>query len=64
VGDYLGYVRSVLRKKELESLFLFVTSTCKSLCRTCFHWDELNKGRDLTFEQIETISRTAPRPIV
>ncbi|HMK30784.1 MAG TPA: radical SAM protein [Terriglobales bacterium] len=39
---------------------MFVTSNCNSLCRTCFYWDELNQGRDLTFPQIETLSRTAP----
>ncbi len=50
----------MFRKQELESVFLFVTSTCNSLCRTCFYWDELNKGHDLTFEQIERVSRTAP----
>ncbi len=58
IGGYLG---KVFRRKEFESLFLFVTSRCNSLCRTCFYWDNLNKNQDLTFEQIETISRTAPR---
>lgn len=57
-GDYL---QRLFRRKEFESLFLFVTSRCNSLCRTCFYWDNLNKNQDLTFEQIETISRTAPR---
>ena len=56
----MGYLRSVFRRKELESVFLFVTSSCNSLCRTCFYWDELNQGRDLTFEQIERLSRRAP----
>ncbi len=56
----LSYTRNVFRRKRLDSVFLFVTSTCNSLCRTCFYWDELNKGRDLTFEQIKTISETAP----
>lgn len=59
--DYLHFVRKVGRPKELESVFLFVTSRCNSLCRTCFYWDNLNKNEDLTFEQIETLSRTAPR---
>lgn len=54
------YAKSVFRPARLESVFLFVTSTCNSLCRTCFYWDELNKGRDLTFEQIRTVSETAP----
>ncbi len=59
--NYFHYARSVVRRKQLESVFLFVTSTCNSLCRTCFYWEELNQGRDLTFAQLETISRTAPQ---
>ena len=59
--NYLQYVRGVFRPVQLESVFLFVTSTCNSLCRTCFYWDELNQGRDLTFAQLETLSRTAPK---
>jgi MoaA/NifB/PqqE/SkfB family radical SAM enzyme len=57
---YLKYASGLFRPRQLESLFLFVTSTCNSLCRTCFYWEELNQGRDLTFAQLETISRTAP----
>ncbi len=56
----MGYLRSIFRHKQLESVFLFVTSSCNSRCRTCFYWDELNQGRDLSFEQIERLSRTAP----
>ena len=59
--DYFHYAKTVFRPAGLESVFLFVTSTCNSLCRTCFYWDELNQGRDLSFEQIEELSRTAPR---
>lgn len=58
---YLQYARKIFRPVQLESLFLFVTSTCNSLCRTCFYWEELNQGRDLTFEQLEKISTTAPK---
>ncbi len=54
------YAQGVFRPVGLESVFLFVTSTCNSLCRTCFYWDELNQGRDLTFAQIERLSQTAP----
>jgi MoaA/NifB/PqqE/SkfB family radical SAM enzyme len=57
---YFQYAKKVFRPLQLESLFLFVTSTCNSLCRTCFYWEELNQGRDLSFEQLEKISRTAP----
>jgi MoaA/NifB/PqqE/SkfB family radical SAM enzyme len=56
-----SYARRLFRRKEFESLFLFVTSHCNSLCRTCFYWDNLNKNQDLSFEQIERVSRTAPR---
>ena len=59
-AGYLEYAKGLFRPKRLESVFLFVTSTCNSLCRTCFYWDELNQGRDLTFEQIERLSRSSP----
>jgi len=58
--QYFHYARGIFRPKSLESVFLFVTSTCNSLCRTCFYWDELNKGHDLTFDQLARISQTAP----
>lgn len=58
--SYLQYAKGVFRPKGLESVFLFVTSSCNSLCRTCFYWEELNAGRDLSFAQIEKLSRTAP----
>lgn len=58
--NYFHYAKSVFRPKRLDSVFLFVTSNCNSLCRTCFYWDELNKGRDLTFEQLQRLSETAP----
>ena len=59
--DYFHYAKTLFRPRRLESVFLFVTSSCNSLCRTCFYWDELNQGRDLTFQQIESLSRTAPQ---
>lgn len=59
--SYFHYARTVFRPVGLESVFLFVTSACNSLCRTCFYWDELNQGRDLSFAQIERLSVTAPR---
>ena len=59
-SNLLGYARSAFRQPGLESVFLFVTSTCNSLCRTCFYWDELNSGHDLTFDQIRTLSETSP----
>lgn len=57
----LKFSNGIFRPLQLESMFLFVTSTCNSLCRTCFYWDELNSNRDLTFAQLERISATAPQ---
>ncbi len=58
--EYLHVVRDRSRPPEFNSLFLFVTSHCNSLCRTCFYFDKLNSPDDLTFDQIERISATAP----
>ncbi len=53
-------VRDRVRSREFQSLFLFVTSRCNSLCRTCFYCDKLNSRDDLSFDQIKQISETAP----
>lgn len=53
-----GY--KLFRKKKFEALFLFVTSRCNSHCRTCFYHDELNSNQDMSFEEIKTMSETAP----
>ena len=53
-------LRDRVRAREFQSLFLFVTSRCNSLCRTCFYHDKLNSRDDLAFEQIQRISETAP----
>jgi molybdenum cofactor biosynthesis enzyme MoaA len=44
-------------------LFLFVTSRCNLVCRTCFYFDKLNSLDDLTADEIGRISETAP-PLV
>jgi MoaA/NifB/PqqE/SkfB family radical SAM enzyme len=41
-------------------VILFVTSRCNSFCQTCFYHEELNQPGDLTFGQIEKVSRTMP----
>jgi MoaA/NifB/PqqE/SkfB family radical SAM enzyme len=58
--DYLPILRDRARPRQFQSLFLFVTSHCNSLCRTCFYFDKLNSTDDLTFDQIRRISETAP----
>jgi MoaA/NifB/PqqE/SkfB family radical SAM enzyme len=53
-------VQQRVRRRNFRALFLFVTSRCNSLCRTCFYFDKLNSRDDLTFGQIQRISETAP----
>ena len=53
-------LRSTKREKRLGTVILFVTSRCNSFCRTCFYHEELNRPGDLTFAQIENVSRTMP----
>jgi MoaA/NifB/PqqE/SkfB family radical SAM enzyme len=59
VLDYFPILRDRVRRREFNSLFLFVTSRCNSLCRTCFYFDKLNSKDDLTVAEIERISATA-----
>ncbi len=54
-----GYFNKIIRRKKLESIFLFITSKCQSHCRTCFNHANLNRDDDLTFEQLKIISKTA-----
>src|SRR5688572_19088238 len=53
-------LRSTKRDTRLGTVILFVTSRCNAFCKTCFYHEELNQPGDLTFEQIEKISRTMP----
>ena len=39
--DYFPIVKDRIRSRQFNSLFLFVTSRCNSLCRTCFYFDKL-----------------------
>ena len=45
---------------RLDTLILFVTSRCNSVCRTCFYWEELNQKSDLTLDEILRLSGTMP----
>lgn len=60
MSGYFPILRQRVRKRTFHSLFLFVTSRCNSLCRTCFYFDKLNSKDDLSFDQIRKISETAP----
>jgi len=58
--QYFRIIRDRWRQRGFHSLFLFVTSRCNSLCRTCFYFEQLNKADDLSFDQIARIAATAP----
>ena len=49
--EYFPIVQDRVRTRQFNSLFLFVTSRCNSLCRTCFYFDKLNSKDDLTDER-------------
>ncbi|HOX42437.1 MAG TPA: radical SAM protein [Myxococcota bacterium] len=55
-----GFLRKVVRRRKLESVFLFATVNCNSKCRTCFYAKETHPGADLTFAEIQRLSETAP----
>ena len=53
-------LRSTKREKRLGTVIFFVTSRCNARCGTCFYHEELNRPGDLSFAQIEKVSRTMP----
>ena len=58
--QFVQFLRSTKREKRLGTVILFVTSRCNAFCQTCFYHEELNQPGDLTFAQIEKVSRTMP----
>lgn len=54
-------LRSTNRERLLGTVILFVTSRCNAFCKTCFYHEELNQPGDLTFEQLDKVSRTMPQ---
>jgi MoaA/NifB/PqqE/SkfB family radical SAM enzyme len=56
--QFVQLLRSSKREKRLGTVILFVTSRCNAFCQTCFYHEELNHPGDMTFAQIEKISRT------
>jgi MoaA/NifB/PqqE/SkfB family radical SAM enzyme len=53
-------LRSTKRETRLGTVIFFVTSRCNAKCETCFYHEELNRPGDLTFAEIERVSRTMP----
>ncbi|HKO96703.1 MAG TPA: radical SAM protein [Pyrinomonadaceae bacterium] len=60
VVQLVQLLRSTKREARLGTVILFVTSRCNAFCKTCFYHEELNQPGDLSFDQIEKISRTMP----
>src|SRR5919106_5885105 len=58
--QFVQLLRTSKREKRLGTVILFVTSRCNALCQTCFYHAELNHPGDMTFAQIEKVSRTMP----
>ena len=58
--QFVQLLRSSKREKRLGTVILFVTSRCNAFCQTCFYHEELNQPGDLTFAQLEKVSRTMP----
>ena len=59
-AQFVRLLRSTGREKRLGTVIFFVTSRCNAKCETCFYHEELNRPGDMTFEQIERVSRTMP----
>jgi MoaA/NifB/PqqE/SkfB family radical SAM enzyme len=53
-------MRSTSRELRLGTVIFFITSRCNAKCETCFYHEELNRPGDLSFKQIEKVSRTMP----
>ena len=53
-------LRSTERERRLGTVIFFITSRCNARCETCFYHEELNRPGDLSFGEIEKVSRTMP----
>ncbi len=60
VVQLVQLLRGSKRERRLGTVILFVTSRCNAFCKTCFYHEELNNPGDMTFAQIEKVSRTIP----
>ena len=53
--------RRIAETDDLDSVILFVTSTCNLRCGFCCYAEHLNTSDDIPLADLLTISRTAPR---
>jgi len=57
-GRFVEYSLFKQRIKTPRVITLFVTSHCNAKCQHCFYWENLNQNRDLTFDELEALSRS------
>jgi MoaA/NifB/PqqE/SkfB family radical SAM enzyme len=55
-----GLLHKLFRRRSLEGIFLFITSKCNSKCLTCFYHERINGKNDLSFQEIQKLSKSAP----
>jgi MoaA/NifB/PqqE/SkfB family radical SAM enzyme len=60
MGETLRQARRVVRDTGLDSLILFVTSTCNLRCGFCCYAEHLNTTRDIPLDRLRTVAATAP----
>jgi MoaA/NifB/PqqE/SkfB family radical SAM enzyme len=60
VGEAVRQAHRVVRGSGLDSLILFVTSTCNLRCGFCCYAEHLNTARDIPLERLQALARTAP----
>jgi MoaA/NifB/PqqE/SkfB family radical SAM enzyme len=60
-AQFVRLLRSTRRGRSLGTVIFFITSRCNAKCETCFYHEELNRPGDMTFGQIERVSRTMPQ---
>lgn len=50
--------RAFCRAQTPPFLVLFINSTCNQKCEHCFYWRSLNQPDDLTFNELQALSRS------
>ncbi len=55
------FLKNTFIRNRLEFFIFFVTSNCNCRCNICFYWQELNKLKDLSIDEISKISKSIGR---
>lgn len=62
-GNYSTKQIKLNRLRTPNSLIHFVTNKCNFKCSHCFYWKEINKGDELSLNQIEKVISSLKEPI-